>query len=125
MFGATVTMALLVSDLIALLLTRRPLKPALPTQPSIARHYLDRSHQALGLWANEVDRQQPSREFGAQHLHAVREQKAALKLPGGDAAMQIFTRLVLLLPPSDRELVLFDRDFDLVLREAGDRERDA
>src|SRR5579863_10320442 len=123
MFGATVTTALLVSDLIALLLTRRTLGP--PSGALIARHYFDRSHQALGLWANEVDRQQPLREFGAQHLHTVREQKAALKLPSGDAAMQIFTRLVLLLPPSDRELVFFDRDFDLVLREAGDRERDA
>src|SRR5580692_4869521 len=124
MFGATVTTALLVSDLITLLLTRRPLKPAVRTHPSVARHYFDRSHQPLGLWANEVDRQQPLREFGAQHLHTVGKQKAALKLPGGDAAMQIFPRLVLLLPATNRELVLLDRDLDLVLREAGYGKRD-
>jgi len=32
--------------------------------------------------------------------------------------MQIFPRLVLLLPAADRELVFLDRDLDLVLREA-------
>src|ERR1700733_273899 len=125
MFGATIATALLVSDLIALLLTRRPLKLAAPTQLSIARHDLYLSHHALGLRPDEIDRKQPLRELGAQHLHPVCKKKATLELPGGDAAMQIFTRLVLLLPPSDRELVLFDRDFELVLREAGDRERDA
>jgi hypothetical protein len=58
-------------------------------------------------------------------LHPVGKQKAALKLPGGDATMQILTRLVLLLSAADRELIILDRDFDLVLREAGDGERDA
>src|ERR1700722_10797899 len=124
MFGATVTTALLISDLIALLLTRRPLEARRRAHSSIARHYFYRSHQPLRLWANEVDQQQPLREFRAQHLHPVGKQKAALKLPGGDAAMQIFPRLVLLLPATDGELVLLDRDFDLVLREAGYRKRD-
>jgi len=83
------------------------------------------SHYPFGLRPNEIDGQQPLREFGAQHLHALCKKKAALELPGGDAAMQVFTRLVLLLPSADSELVLLDRDFDLVLREAGDRKRDA
>src|ERR1700677_4330949 len=128
MFGATVTTALLVSDLIALLLTRRPLSPPfgrIPQSPaSLARHYFDRSHQPLGLRADEIDRQQPLREFGAQHLHTLGKQEAALKLPGRDAAMQIFPRLVLLLPATNRELVLLDRDLDLTFREAGYGERD-
>src|ERR1700722_17224992 len=115
MFGATVTVALLVSVLIALLLPPRLPKPAARTHPSISPYNFDRSHQPLGLWANEVDRQQPLHEFGAQHLHPVGKQKAALKLPGGDAPMQIFTRLVLLLPATDRKLVLLDRNLDLVL----------
>src|SRR5258708_25978597 len=97
MFCATVAAALLVADLIALLLTRRLLKPAARTQLSISRHYFDRPRQPLGLWANEIDRQQSLREFGARHLHALCKKKAALELPGGAAAMQIFTRLVLLL----------------------------
>jgi hypothetical protein len=101
---------LLVSDLIALLLTRRPLRPAVRARPSLARHYFYLSHHPLGLWPNEIDGQQPLREFGALDLHTVGKQKAALELPGGDAAMQIFTRLVLLLPAMDRELVLLDRD---------------
>jgi hypothetical protein len=48
-----------------------------------------------------------------------------LELPGGDAAMQIFPRLVLLLPTADDELILLDRDLDLALREASYRKRDA
>src|ERR1700733_15760581 len=75
MFGATIATALLVSDLIALLLTRRPLKLAAPTQLSIARHDLYLSHHALGLRPDEIDRKQPLRELGAQHLHPVCKKK--------------------------------------------------
>src|SRR5258708_31012773 len=110
MFCATVAAALLVADLIALLLTRRLLKPAARTQLSISRHYFDRPHQPLGLWANEIDRQQPLRELGAQHLHPVCKKKATLELPAGDAPMQVLTRLFLLPSPADGELVLLDRD---------------
>ena len=96
-----VATAMLVSGLIALLLTRRPLPARRLARLSIARHYFDLPHQPLGLRPDEIDRQQPLRKLRAQHLHALGKQKAALELPGGDAAMQIFARLVLLLPPSD------------------------
>src|SRR5271166_4079564 len=39
--------------------------------------------------------------------------------------MQIFARLVLLLPAADRKLVLFYRDLDLLLGETGHRQSDA
>jgi hypothetical protein len=58
------------------------------------------------LRSNEIDRQQPLRKLGALDLHPVRQKKAALELPGRDASMQIFTRLVLLLPAADRKLAL-------------------
>ena len=115
MFGATVTTALLVSDLIALLLTRRPLKPAARTHSQSRATILIVRTSRSGCGRTRSTDSKPLREFGAQHLHPVGKQKAALKLPGGDAAMQIFTRLVLLLPAADRKLVLLNRDLDLVL----------
>jgi hypothetical protein len=66
------------------------------------------SHHPLGLRPNEIDAQQPLREFGALDLHPVREKKAALELPGGDAPMQILPCFVLLLPAADRELALLE-----------------
>ncbi len=64
-------------------------------------------------------------EIGAQHLHPIRQKKAALELPSGDAAMQIVPRLVFPLPAADHELVILDRNFDLVLREASNSKHDA
>src|SRR5579863_255066 len=101
------------------------LGPLLKARMSIARYDVDLPHHPLGLRPNEIDREQPLREFGALDLHALGKDKGALELPGGDAAMQIVPHLLLFLPAADQELVLLDRDLDLVLRECGHGKRNA
>ena len=101
-----------------------PSQPASERNP-VARRYLNCPHHPLRLRPDEIDREQPLRKIGAKDLHALGEKKAALELPRGDAAVQIFPRLVLLLPAADHQLILLDRDLDLFLLETGHRKRDA
>src|SRR5688572_1833307 len=63
-------------------------------------------------------------EIGSKHFHSVCQHERALKLTGGNAAMEILPALVVLLTPADDELFLLDRDLELFARETRDRQRD-
>src|SRR5262249_41184941 len=58
-------------------------------------------------------------------LHSVREHESALELARRDAAVEVLPGLVVLLAPTDEELVLLDRHVELVAIEARHRERDS
>src|SRR5688572_9351749 len=85
---------------------------------------IDLAHQPLRLPPDEVDRQQPVAEFGRLDLDAVRQHERALELTGGDAAVEVLAGLVLPLLAADRELLVFQRDLEMLAGEAGNRERD-
>ena len=68
--------------------------------------------------------QQAVIEFGAGDFDAFGQNEAALKLPGGNAAMQI-DAFVVFLPATDQELVFFQFDRKVRFGEASDGKRDA
>ena len=78
-----------------------------------------------GLRADQIDRQQPVLQVGAQHLHAVRQHEHALELARGDAAVEILPALVVLLTAADDQLAFLDRNVELIAGETGDGQRDA
>jgi hypothetical protein len=70
--------------------------------------------------------QQSALQLGVRYLHPVGQNKTALELPGGDSTMQIdplFVVFFLLAP--DHQLSGFDRDGQVGLPEARNRQRDA
>src|SRR5579883_3045960 len=85
----------------------------------------DRLNHALRLGTREVNRQQPVFQIGAQHLHSVRQHECALELTGGNSAVQIVTRLLVVLPAANHELTFFNCNIELFAGEPGNRERDA
>src|SRR5262249_12602290 len=85
----------------------------------------DLAHQAIGLAPHEVDAEQPIAEIGGLDLDAVGQHERAAELPGGDAAMNEVARLVVLLPAADGELVVLQRDVQLIALEARYRQNDA
>ena len=51
-------------------------------------------------------------EHGILHNNAVSQQEAPLKLPRGDAAMQVLPVRIVLLPAADDELVVLGDDIE-------------
>src|SRR5688572_3143246 len=85
---------------------------------SFAGRNLDLAGPALRLRPDELDGQQPILELCAGHRHAVGQHESALELPRGNPPVQIVAAAVLLLPARYGQLVLLDRDIDVVLAEA-------
>src|SRR5512137_598972 len=109
---------------------RRPSRGKGDTSPAsahrlVARDNVDLLDDPLRLRPDEIDREQPVHQIGAEHLHAVGKKKGALELAGGDAAMEEMPLAVLYLPAPDDELIFLERDIELVAGEAGDRQGDA
>src|ERR1700748_1441200 len=69
--------------------------------PSFLFRDLDRPDDARRLRPGHVDGQQTVLQVGFLHLHAVRQHESALKLTGGNAAMQVVPALVVLLASPD------------------------
>ena len=92
--------------------------------PSATRSDVDLLDDPLRFRPGEIDGQKTIDEFRSLNLHSLRQEECALELPGGDSAMQEYPLLVLLLPPSNEQLPLLERDLQLILGEAGDGERD-
>lgn len=63
-------------------------------------------------------------QFGPFDLHAVRQKESPLKLPGGNAAMQIFTRTVFRLSAPHDKLIILSNHFQIVTRETRDGNSD-
>jgi DNA-binding transcriptional LysR family regulator len=91
---------------------------------SVLRQNVNPANDALRLGAGEVHGKQSMHQLGAKHLHAVREQKGALELAGGNATMEILPGFVILLAPPNDELAVFDRYFKLRPRETRHGQRD-
>ena len=87
--------------------------------------YLDLSHDPLWFRPLEIDGKQAVFQLRILHLDTVRQDKSALELASGDAAVEIGPGAVIDLTAPDHELVFLEGDFKLVARESGDRERDA
>src|SRR5581483_7084716 len=60
-----------------------------------------------------------------EQFHPVGQHEGAMELAGGDAAMQIVAGLVVVLAPTNDQLVLLDGHFELIESEACDGEGDA
>ncbi len=93
-----------------------------PSRRSLAD--LDLAHQAVRLTAHQVDRQEAVREIRGFHLDPVGQYERAAELARGDAAVNVFPGLVVFLLAADDELLVLERDLDLVALETGDRQRD-
>src|SRR3954470_6557905 len=79
----------------------------------------------FGLRPGEVDRQQPVFQIRAQHLHPLGQHKGALEVARGDAAMDVLSGLVILLPAPNHELIFLNRYIELVAGKTRHRKRDA
>ena len=75
--------------------------------------------QTFGLWPHQIHREQSVLQIGAQHLHTVGQQKGALKLARGNAAVQIMAVFILGLLATDETLVFLHQHFELVTPETG------
>src|SRR5690606_30883366 len=91
----------------------------------ITGHDVDAPDDSFRFRTHEIDGKQTVGQFSAGHLHPLSEEESALELPCSDAPVQILPGLVVRLPPAKDELALLQEDFELSLREAGNRQRDA
>jgi len=92
--------------------------------PSLILTNCDRLDDTPGVRAHEVDQQQSVFQVRSQHIHALGQHEGALELTGSDAAVQVLAGLVVLLAPADHELVLLDRDLELVTGKTRNGKRD-
>src|SRR5262245_25089934 len=95
--------------------------PALP----LTSRDLDPARNALGLWLFEIDRQQAVFQFRNVDRDAVGNNESALKLPRGNAAMEILALDIVLLLTANHQLVFLEGDFQVLAREAGDGKGDS
>jgi hypothetical protein len=94
--------------------------------PFQGRTNVDPAGELVRLGPNHRDDQHAVPEHGINHLNAVSQQEAPLKLPRGDAAMQELAVRVVLLPSTHDELIVLLGDFELVQGKArnGDRNQE-
>src|SRR5690606_37027999 len=92
--------------------------------PFLGRTDVDAAGDLRRFWPNDRDDQHAVPQGCVLDLDAIGEKEAALELSRGDAAMQEFPRRILLLAASDDELVVLGDHLELLLREAGNRDRD-
>src|SRR5262245_32886317 len=62
------------------------------------------AHLIFQSWATQLDIEQAVVEIGTGYINAFGQHKAALKLPGSDAAMQENAPRIILLTATNREL---------------------
>src|SRR3954467_8437799 len=84
----------------------------------------DGTHLRLRDRALQVHVEQSIIQRGSDHFDPFRQNEAALELAGGNAAMQINSRLVIDLPATDHQLVVFGLYRQIIHRETGDRKCD-
>src|SRR5262249_59562231 len=87
--------------------------------------YLHFAHEPIRLAPNEVDAQQAVAQVGRFDLDAVGQHEGPAELPRCDAATQVLARLILLLAAANHELIVLNRDLELVAPEARNCERNA
>src|SRR5205085_1391140 len=92
-----------------------PISVARKTLNSTDLNFAD---QTTRLFPDQVHTQQAIAEIGGFHLDAVGQHEGAAELSGCYPAMNVFARLVVLLPTSDRQLVVFQDDLELIALEA-------
>src|SRR5690606_14178618 len=85
---------------------------------------LDGAGDLLRLLALQVYRQQPVLQRSLAHLQPVGQHESALELPRGDAAMKVGAPFLLGATTADHELVVLDRDLEVVAVEPGHRKGD-
>src|SRR5262249_43595853 len=85
---------------------------------------LNIAHAALGFRANKVNMQQAIVEPGPADLDAFGQDKRPLKLAGRNSAMQIDALRVVDLPTAHDELIVLDRDSEIIGLKTRDRESD-
>src|SRR5262245_4237884 len=90
--------------------------PALP----LTSRDLDPARNALGLWLLQIDRQQAVFQFRNFDRNAVGNDESALKLPCGNAAMEILALDIVLLLAANHQLVFLEGDLQVLARETGD-----
>src|SRR5690606_18130546 len=71
----------------------------------------------------KINREQAILEVGASHLDSLRQHERLLELARRDSAVEIFPRALVLLPAAYDELVVLDRDIELIAGKSGDRQR--
>jgi hypothetical protein len=76
------------------------------------------------LRPGQIDRQKPVFQVRAQHVHPLCQHESALKVPRGDAAMDVLPSLVLLLATPDHKLVFLNGYIELVAGKSRHRQRD-
>jgi hypothetical protein len=81
-------------------------------------------HHPLRFRAYQIDCEKPVFKAGAVDLHAFCQQEDPLELPRGDAAMEKVSLRSLALSTANDELALLDEDFELILCETGNSQRD-
>jgi hypothetical protein len=86
---------------------------------------IDLADDPVRLGPGEIDGQKSVGQVSSQHLHAFGEEKRALELSGGNAAMQEVPGLVFSLPAPDDELVFLQRHLELLPGETGNGKGDA
>src|ERR671920_812276 len=84
----------------------------------------DGTHLRLRDRALQVHMEQSIIQRRTDHFNPFRQNEAALELAGGNAAMQINPGLVIDLPATDHQLVVFGLYRQIIHRETGDRKCD-
>jgi hypothetical protein len=79
----------------------------------------------LGNFPNQIDGQQAVRQIGARYPDMVGQFETVLERTAGDAVMQVAFALRLALVADDGQKVRLERQVEIVLREAPDRNGDA
>src|SRR3954454_20743600 len=69
----------------------------------------DRLDDACGFRTRQIDRQQAVLQVRSLHFNAVSQHKGPLELACRDAAVKVFSGLVILLPAADHQLVFLSR----------------
>src|SRR5438477_7045746 len=86
---------------------------------------LDLARSALRLRPHQVDVEQAVVEPGVLHLDAFGQHESALELACGNAAMQVNALALVLLLATHDELVVLQKDVEIIERESRHRQRQA
>src|SRR5258708_35564488 len=73
-----------------------------------------RLNDPLRFRPGKIDRQQAVSQIRTQYLHPLRQHERALEMARGNAAMDVLSCFVVLLPSADDELILFSRHIQLI-----------
>jgi hypothetical protein len=85
---------------------------------------LDLAYQALRLRPQQVDGQQSVIQRSRKHFHPVSQDKRAFELACRDAAVKVFTAVIVALASADHQFVVFKAQIKLIRPETCDGQRD-